>query len=182
MATAAKYVLKTAFPCLASINKTMLSFRGFRLYWSWKSRHPQGRPSISREIIDLIRKMSLAAPRWGAPRIHGPCRSTRVNQQPYGRVHGRPHTQSHAPQEQVFGRSCRRHNHRCPHAFEIKSPMPLTRIPDCRALQYWVKVRGSPTTDRKRPRPGEVHTDRETVVMCPTVNTAKGRQGFGSPS
>jgi putative transposase len=45
--------------------------RGFRLYWSWKSRHPLGRPSVSREIIDLIRKMSLANPRWGAPRIHG---------------------------------------------------------------------------------------------------------------
>jgi putative transposase len=45
--------------------------RGFRLYWSLKSRHPQGRPSVSREIIDLIRKMSLANPRWGAPRIHG---------------------------------------------------------------------------------------------------------------
>ena len=45
--------------------------RGFRLYWSWKSRHRQGRPSISRELSDLIRKMSLANPRWGAPRIHG---------------------------------------------------------------------------------------------------------------
>jgi putative transposase len=45
--------------------------KGFRLYWSWKSRHPQGRPSISREVIDLIRKMSLAHPLWGAPRIHG---------------------------------------------------------------------------------------------------------------
>ena len=45
--------------------------RGFRLYWSWKSRHPQGRSSVSREVIDLIHKMSLANPRWGAPRIHG---------------------------------------------------------------------------------------------------------------
>src|SRR5580700_6508407 len=45
--------------------------RGFRLYWKWKSRHPLGRPSVSREVIDLIRKMSLANPRWGAPRIHG---------------------------------------------------------------------------------------------------------------
>src|SRR5215831_1612872 len=43
--------------------------RGFHLYWSWKSRHPQGRPSLSREVIDLIRRMSLANPRWGAPRI-----------------------------------------------------------------------------------------------------------------
>src|SRR5271155_3082071 len=44
---------------------------GFRLYWSWKSRHPQGRPSVSREVIDLIRKMSLTNSRWGAPRIRG---------------------------------------------------------------------------------------------------------------
>jgi putative transposase len=45
--------------------------RGFRLYWSWKSRHRQGRPSVSREVIDLIRKMSLANPLWGAPKVHG---------------------------------------------------------------------------------------------------------------
>ena len=45
--------------------------KGFRLYWRRKSRHPLGRPSVSREVIDLIRKMSLANPRWGAPRIHG---------------------------------------------------------------------------------------------------------------
>jgi putative transposase len=45
--------------------------RGFRLYWSWKSRHSQGRPSVSKEVIDLIRKMSVANPLWGAPRIHG---------------------------------------------------------------------------------------------------------------
>jgi transposase InsO family protein len=45
--------------------------KGFRLYWKWKSRHPQGRPAVSREVIELIRKMSLANPCWGAPRIHG---------------------------------------------------------------------------------------------------------------
>ena len=45
--------------------------QGFRLYWNWKSRHAVGRPSVSREVVELIRKMSLANPRWGAPRIHG---------------------------------------------------------------------------------------------------------------
>ena len=45
--------------------------RGFPLYWSWKSRHVQGRPSVSKEVIDLIRKMGLANPLWGAPKIHG---------------------------------------------------------------------------------------------------------------
>jgi putative transposase len=45
--------------------------KGFRLYWRWKSRHPNGRPSITPEVRDLIRRMSRANPRWGAPRIHG---------------------------------------------------------------------------------------------------------------
>src|SRR6266480_705271 len=27
--------------------------KGFRLYWKWKSRHREGRPSVSVEVIDL---------------------------------------------------------------------------------------------------------------------------------
>jgi hypothetical protein len=45
--------------------------RGFRLYWAWKSRRRSGRPVISTELRDLIRRMSHANPLWGAPRIHG---------------------------------------------------------------------------------------------------------------
>jgi putative transposase len=45
--------------------------KGFRLYWRWKSRCCQGRPTVSPEVRKLIRQMSLANPRWGAPRIHG---------------------------------------------------------------------------------------------------------------
>jgi hypothetical protein len=45
--------------------------KGFRLYWKWKSHIPEGRPSVSLEIIELIHRMRLANPRWGAPRIHG---------------------------------------------------------------------------------------------------------------
>src|SRR4030081_2514740 len=44
--------------------------KGFRVYWRWRSRGP-GRPKMSTEIRDLIRRMSLANPLWGAPRIHG---------------------------------------------------------------------------------------------------------------
>jgi putative transposase len=45
---------------------------GFRLFWTWKVRHGQpGRPLISREIRELIRKMCRENPSWGAPRIHG---------------------------------------------------------------------------------------------------------------
>jgi putative transposase len=39
--------------------------KGFRLYWNWKSRHLEGRPSASNEVRNLIRKMSLANPRRG---------------------------------------------------------------------------------------------------------------------
>jgi hypothetical protein len=44
---------------------------GFRAYWRWKSRPRGGRPKTPLEIRHLIRKMSLANPLWGAPRIHG---------------------------------------------------------------------------------------------------------------
>ena len=45
---------------------------GFRLFWTWKVRHGlPGRPLISHEVRDLIRKMSRENPLWGAPRIHG---------------------------------------------------------------------------------------------------------------
>jgi hypothetical protein len=43
--------------------------QGFRLFWRWRSR--SGRPSVDREVRDLIRQMSVANPLWGAPRIHG---------------------------------------------------------------------------------------------------------------
>src|SRR5262249_26107891 len=44
---------------------------GFRAYWSWKSRRRPGRPRVSRELRELIQRMSTENPLWGAPRIHG---------------------------------------------------------------------------------------------------------------
>jgi hypothetical protein len=44
---------------------------GFRLYWRWKSRSHGGRPGISVEVRNLIRRMSVENPLWRAPRIHG---------------------------------------------------------------------------------------------------------------
>ena len=44
---------------------------GFRAYWRWKSRGRPGRPRVSRELRELIRRMSKENPLWGAPRIHG---------------------------------------------------------------------------------------------------------------
>jgi hypothetical protein len=43
---------------------------GFRSYWRWKSRPGGGRPTVPLEIRKLIRKISIANPLWGAPRIH----------------------------------------------------------------------------------------------------------------
>jgi transposase InsO family protein len=43
--------------------------QGFRLFWRWRSR--SGRPSVDREVRELIRQMNAANPLWGAPRIHG---------------------------------------------------------------------------------------------------------------
>jgi putative transposase len=44
--------------------------KGFILFWKFKSKGP-GRPQADREIRDLVRKMAMANPSWGAPRIHG---------------------------------------------------------------------------------------------------------------
>src|SRR5262244_1763479 len=42
--------------------------KGFRLFWTWKVRHGQpGPPPVSKEIRQLIRKMSRENPLWGAP-------------------------------------------------------------------------------------------------------------------
>ena len=46
--------------------------KGFRLYWTWKSRRNSGgRPTISPETRDLIRRLSQENPLWGSPRVHG---------------------------------------------------------------------------------------------------------------
>ena len=46
--------------------------RGFGLFWAWKIRRGQpGRPTLPREVRELIRRMCRENPTWGAPRIHG---------------------------------------------------------------------------------------------------------------
>ena len=45
--------------------------RGFRLFWTWKSRHRTGRPGVPPDVRALIRELSTAKPLWGPPRIHG---------------------------------------------------------------------------------------------------------------
>ncbi len=42
--------------------------KGFRLFWTWKSRRRiGGRPPVPREVRELIRRMSRENPLWGAP-------------------------------------------------------------------------------------------------------------------
>ena len=43
--------------------------RAFKLYWRWKSRRKAGRPPISQEMQDLIRKLSRENPLSGAGQI-----------------------------------------------------------------------------------------------------------------
>src|SRR5207302_1581943 len=46
--------------------------KSFRLFWTWKVRLGKtGRPTVAREVRDLIRRMCRENPSWGAPRIHG---------------------------------------------------------------------------------------------------------------
>ena len=46
--------------------------KGFRLFWTWKVRRGKaGRPAVTREVRDLIRRLSRENPLWGAPHIHG---------------------------------------------------------------------------------------------------------------
>ena len=46
---------------------------GFRLYWKMisKVRRPTGRRRTSKEVQELIFRMVVENPTWGAPRIHG---------------------------------------------------------------------------------------------------------------
>jgi hypothetical protein len=46
----------------------------FREHWARLSRKEAGRPRISQELRELIREISTANPRWGAPRILGELR------------------------------------------------------------------------------------------------------------
>jgi putative transposase len=47
--------------------------RTFRLWWAGKGRRRMGRPSVPADIRTLIRTMSQANPRWGAPQFMANC-------------------------------------------------------------------------------------------------------------
>jgi transposase InsO family protein len=73
--------------------------RGFRLFWTWKSRRRSGRPAVPADLRALIRELSTANPLWGAPRVHGELQKLGlVVSQPtvakYMRRHPRPPSQT----------------------------------------------------------------------------------------
>ena len=45
--------------------------KGWRLYWTWKSRTRLGRPRLSQEVRDLIARISRENRLWGSERIRG---------------------------------------------------------------------------------------------------------------
>ena len=46
--------------------------QGFRWLWTWKIRRGKpGRPTIAKQVRELIRTISRDNPIWGAPKIHG---------------------------------------------------------------------------------------------------------------
>jgi hypothetical protein len=45
--------------------------KGWRLYWTWRSRTRLGRPRLSSEVRELIAEMSRDNPLWGTERIRG---------------------------------------------------------------------------------------------------------------
>ena len=48
--------------------------KGFRVFWTWKVRHGQpGRPSVPKDVRDLICLMSRVNPTWGAPGFTANC-------------------------------------------------------------------------------------------------------------
>ncbi len=45
--------------------------RGWRLYWTWRSRTRFGRPRLTMEVRELIARISRDNPLWGTERIRG---------------------------------------------------------------------------------------------------------------
>src|ERR1035437_2199757 len=45
--------------------------RGWRLYWTWRSRSRVGRPWLAPEVRDLIGQTASEDPTWGTQRIRG---------------------------------------------------------------------------------------------------------------
>ena len=61
---------------------TVIAWRrkGFRLFWTRKIRRGKpGRPTVPKDVRELIRRLCCDNPLWGAPRIHGELLKLGVN-------------------------------------------------------------------------------------------------------
>ncbi len=47
--------------------------RAFRLFWTWKSRHRLGRPTVPADVCGLIRRMSEANQLWARHEFTANC-------------------------------------------------------------------------------------------------------------
>jgi transposase InsO family protein len=68
--------------------------KGWRLYWTWRSRTRLGRPRISAEVRELIGRVSRENPLWGSERIRGELLKLGivVSNRSIRRYRWRPHT------------------------------------------------------------------------------------------
>ena len=55
----------------ATGDRNRLASKGWRLYWTWRSKARFGRPRLSAEVRELIAQMSRANRLWGTERIRG---------------------------------------------------------------------------------------------------------------
>jgi putative transposase len=54
---------------LSNLRPWLAGIASFRVYWRWRSRPRGGRPRITKELRDLIRRLAKENSVWGAPRI-----------------------------------------------------------------------------------------------------------------
>jgi len=138
---------------------------GFRLVWKWKSRRRNGRPGVPPDVRALIRELSASNPLWGAPRIHGSCRSwasgqaSRLLPSACGDIHVRRHRRGERSCRTRQARSCRRFlrraDHHVPNALRAHHP----RARASTDLSTWP----SPTTPQKSGRRSSSATPSRTM-------------------
>ena len=123
--------------------------QGFRLYWRWRSR--SGRPSVGREVRDLIRQMNSANPLWGAAYPRRALEARHRGQPSHGRkVHGATGRNAFANMAHL---SSQRSNRHCRHRYvrrgvsfvstALRHDHPGSRSPKDCAVRCYAASHGS---------------------------------------
>jgi hypothetical protein len=155
--------------------------KGFKLYWTSKSRNRGGRPPIDREIRALIRRVASENPTWGAPRIHGELlklgfevgeatvsRTMRRRRKPPSQS-WRTFLRNHTKDPHFHRLLCRAHSHV---SHPVRVPRARARAPTHRALQ---RHRGS-VRPMDRPTVGQ----RLPLRLGAEVRPSDGRRAASS--